>query len=95
MLAEYTGQEIENGVVRFTADWCQPCKAYAPIFARVAEETDTPFYVIDTQRHKDKAWELRLQSIPAVYAVKDGEWHRIVGPYDESVTREALAKVEA
>lgn len=90
MLAEYTGQEIDNGVVRFTADWCQPCKAYAPTFEKVAGGTDVPFYVVDIEQYQSKAWELKVQSIPAVYAVHDGVWTKINRPYDEQATLEAL-----
>lgn len=94
MIAEYTGQEIDSGVIRFTADWCQPCKVYAPIFEKVAGETDVPFYVIDIEKYQDLAWELRVQSIPSVYAVKDGEFTKMQRPYDEAKTREALSIVQ-
>lgn len=90
MLAEYTGQEIDNCVVRFTAEWCQPCKAYAPIFDKVADTTDVPFYVIDIEKYQDLAWKLKVQSIPALYAVRDGEYTKIQRPYDEQATIEAL-----
>lgn len=93
MIEEYTGQDIENGVVRFTADWCQPCKVYAPIFAGVAEGTDTPFYVIDVEKHQDLAWKLKVQSIPSLWAVRNGEWSKFERPYDEAKTREALQYV--
>jgi len=94
MITEYTGEKVDNCVIRFTADWCQPCKAYAPIFDEVAGGTETPFYVIDIEKHQDLAWKLKVQSIPALYAIRNGEFIKMQRPYDEAKTREALALVE-
>jgi len=75
LLIEYTGQEIDRGIVRFTAPWCVPCKQYKPIFDGVAREfSDVDFYVIDIESYPEIAEENDVRSIPAVFTVKDGEW---------------------
>lgn len=62
-------------VIRFTADWCQPCKVFAPIFDSVSEVyTEVPFevYDIETEEGGDLAREFGVLSIPAVFVV-DGD----------------------
>jgi len=76
MIQEYTGQDIDNGVVRFTADWCVPCKTFAPVFESAAAGTDVPFYVIDVEEYPELAQSKGVMSIPAVFSVLEGEWVR-------------------
>jgi thiol-disulfide isomerase/thioredoxin len=76
MLIDYNGQDIDNAIVRFTADWCQPCKAYRPIFDKVAELLDADFFVVDIDKYPDIAREHNVMSIPAVFSVKGGVWER-------------------
>lgn len=80
MLTKYEGQDIDNGIVRFTASWCVPCKQYKPIFDSVAIRLDTDFYVIDIERYPEAAEAQGVRSIPAVFQVKDGEWSKFPEP---------------
>lgn len=90
MNARYEGQSVDRGIVRFTADWCVPCKSFAPIFDGVATGTDTPFYTIDIEEHGETAHNLRVMSIPAVFSVQDGHWTRwAVTPSGEELAVEA------
>ena len=94
MLLEYQGQDLADAVVRFTADWCQPCKVYEPIFNKVAAETDVEFYTIDVEKHPELAYKVRLQMVPTLYAVRDGAWLKMPHPPTESTTRQALELIE-
>lgn len=56
-------------VERFTAEWCQPCKQFAPVFDRVVEQNglDAVVYDIETEEGMRKAQEYGVKSIPAVF----------------------------
>ncbi len=61
-------------VVLFTAPWCQPCKAFEPLFAIVARRmTSDPRYQgklvfakLDTDAHPDIADKYNVDRIPTV-----------------------------
>ena len=61
-------------VIRFTADWCGPCKAYAPIFDEVKDETENvEFLVIDVDKDiTGAAAEHQVRSIPLTVII-DGD----------------------
>lgn len=95
MLKEYSGGEIlGNAVVRFTASWCVPCKAFQPVFDGVGAGTDVPFYAIDIEDYMDFAREHKVQSIPAVFTVERGEWTRFTGTPSAQQLAEAAAALD-
>jgi len=61
----------EHAVVRFTATWCPPCKALAPIFDEVAAENpNVKVYVIDVDQVQGLASEFGIRGIPALVKIK-------------------------
>jgi thioredoxin 1 len=63
--------ENEHAVVRFTATWCPPCKALAPIFEEVAAANpDIKVYVIDVDQVQGLAGEFGIRGIPALVKIK-------------------------
>ena len=64
---------IKNGFLKFSADWCGPCRVVAPIVKKVADEYDLDILNVDVDQNPDLAAEYNIRSIPAVIAVKDGE----------------------
>lgn len=56
-------------VERFTADWCMPCRQFAPVFDKVVEANglDAMVYDIETPEGSAKAQEYGIKSIPAVF----------------------------
>jgi putative thioredoxin len=63
-------------IVRFTADWCGPCKQLAPVIDKVIAEAGqgrTKQVVIDIDRQRLIAEQFRIQSVPTVYAFLGGQ----------------------
>jgi len=62
----------KHAVVRFTATWCPPCKALAPIFDEVAAANpDVVTYVIDVDQNMDLARDMGVRGLPTMIQVKD------------------------
>ena len=61
-------------VLKFWADWCAPCKAYAPVFDKVAAAVEgVEFEIIDIDEDSETATKYSVRSIPTTVFVKDGE----------------------
>lgn len=61
-------------VVDFYADWCGPCKMFAPVFEELAEEnTDAIFAKINVDNEENIAIKYGVMSIPTVIVLKDGK----------------------
>lgn len=62
-------------VVDLWADWCGPCKTLGPIIERVVDATQGKVVLakVDVDKNPQIAQAFQVQSIPAVYALKDGK----------------------
>jgi len=60
-------------LVDFWADWCGPCKRFAPIFESTSEKhPDIVFGKVDTEAEQDLAAQFEIRSIPTIMAIRDG-----------------------
>ena len=65
----------ESGIVLldFWAAWCGPCRSFAPVFEKAAEEhPDIVFGKIDTEAQQQLAAGFNITSIPTLMAFRDG-----------------------
>ena len=65
----------DNGIVLvdFWADWCGPCKMFAPVFEAASEKhDDIVFAKVDTEAEQQLAGEAQIRSIPTLMAFRDG-----------------------
>jgi putative thioredoxin len=83
-------------LVDFWASWCQPCRMLTPLLEKLAREYAGGFVLVkaDTERLPDIAGALGVQSIPTVFAFKDGEVvDGFIGVQSEKVIREIIDRL--
>ena len=57
----------------FWAEWCGPCRSFAPVFEKASDEhTDVVFGKIDTEDQRELAGGFGITSIPTLAAFREG-----------------------
>lgn len=69
---EQTIKEKPIVLVDFWAEWCAPCRAFAPVFdAAAAKNPDIVFGKVDTDAQPSLAQAFEIQGIPAIAVFRD------------------------
>ncbi len=85
-------------VVDFWAEWCGPCKQLGPALEKAVREAKGAVRMvkIDVDKNKELAAQMRIQSIPTVYAFRDGRpVDAFQGALPESQVKQFVAKLAA
>ena len=83
-------------VVDLWASWCEPCRQLTPLLEKVVAETGGAVELakVDIEANPGVAQAFRVQSIPAVYAMVDGQVaDGFLGAQGEAAVREFVQRL--
>jgi thioredoxin 1 len=99
-IREFTHENFDQEVLRsdlpvlvdFTATWCGPCKALAPIVEKIADEFEGKVKVgkLDIDASRPIAEQYRIRSVPTVMVFRGGQK---TGEHIGLTTRDKLVKL--
>jgi putative thioredoxin len=85
-------------IVDFWAPWCGPCKTLGPALEKLVREARGAVRMVkvNVDQNQELAAQLRVQSVPMVYAFKDGRpVDAFVGAVPESQLRQFIQRLAA
>lgn len=90
--AREVAEAVGSVVVDMYADWCNPCKAMAPVVEALSQSmTDVKFCKCNVDQSPSLARQYRVFSIPAFLVFKNGELKgSLVGVMDEEELEEEI-----
>src|SRR5205809_7240996 len=83
-------------IVDFWAPWCGPCKQLGPILEKIVRAANGAVRMVklNIDENPEIAQQMRIQSIPAVYAFKDGRpVDGFVGALPESQVKQFVQRL--
>jgi putative thioredoxin len=83
-------------IVDFWAPWCGPCKTLGPLLEKLVNAAGGAVRLvkIDVDKNQELAAQMRIQSIPAVYAFKDGRpFDGFVGSVPDSQVKDLIRRL--
>ena len=78
-------------IIKFEASWCQPCKAYAPLFDQVTAQYKDIFEILKSDIDEEDLYKkYEVRSVPTTIIVDD---EKVVGLKRGVPTRAELTKL--
>ncbi len=76
-LSETTfGDTVQNNdmvLIDFWAEWCGPCRSFAPVYDKISGEfPDVVFAKVDTEAEQGLGSAFNITSIPTLMAIREG-----------------------
>ncbi|CAD6502492.1 BgTH12-05084 [Blumeria graminis f. sp. triticale] len=66
----------EHIIIRFTAEWCGPCRMIAPDFESLSNDyKDIHFISVDVDNSPELSTEFGVKAMPTFVSIKNGEKH--------------------
>ncbi|MDH5187371.1 MAG: thioredoxin [Rhodospirillaceae bacterium] len=84
-------------LIDFWAEWCGPCKSFAPVFTAASEKhADVAFAKVDTDTHQELAGQFGIRSIPTIAAFREKVMVFMQpGALPESALEELIVQIKA
>ena len=84
-------------LVDFWAEWCGPCRAFAPVFEKLSQKyPEVVFAKVDTESERDLAGAAAITSIPTLMVFRDGILlYREAGALPEGALQQLVEQVQA
>lgn len=92
-----TYEQNDIVILDFWAEWCGPCKSFAPVYEKVSEKfPKIIFGKIDTEAQPELAAHFEIRSIPTIMVIREGiELFFQPGAINEELLTELATKVSA
>ena len=93
---EETIEKNDIVVVDFWAEWCGPCKSFAPIYEEVSNDyDDVVFGKIDTEAEQELGAHFQIRSIPTLMIFREQVvLYSQAGMLNNAQLKEVIAKVQ-
>ncbi|MDZ7372188.1 MAG: thioredoxin [candidate division KSB1 bacterium] len=84
-------------MIDFWAEWCGPCRMFAPIFEKAAKNhPDIGFYKVNTEKNMEMAAAFGIQSIPTLAVFREGILlYKQPGALPEAALEDIIRQVRA
>jgi len=101
-IIEITRDNIDSAIAEndillldFWAEWCGPCKSFAPVFEAAAERhSDLAFGQVDIEQQQEVAQMFGIRSIPSLAIFREGQLIMLeAGAMPESTLEQAIETV--
>jgi len=92
---EWSFKGTKPAIIDFYADWCEPCKAIAPILEELdGEYDDVDFYKVNTEEQSELAAAFSIRSIPSILLIPiDAQPQMVQGALPKDVFKRAIGEV--
>ena len=92
---EATIRDHDIVLIDFWAEWCGPCRSFAPVFEKVAERhPDIAFAKVDIEQQQEVAQQFGIRSIPTLAIFREQTLIMLeAGAMPESTLEQAVEAV--